>query len=192
MLDTAMRRALAAAGVVVAVAGGAVACGAVAAQDRLEQEIRTTLGADTATCPGDLDGTVGASITCTAVGSGGTFFVVAMVRAVEGGNVDLAFDRVGDDETLVPPAQPPEDLDVDSTAGEVDGVKVAVAVSRKLAATAGRSPDSVTCPDLPAEVGSAIRCQLVAGPDMLGLTVRVSSVQDGRVAFDVQVDNAPS
>lgn len=192
---TRIRRGLVAAGVAVAAVSAGAGCGVVAtaAREAVEQQIRSRTGADTATCPGDLEGTVGTSFTCTAAGPGGTFFVVATVTSVDGDEVGVDIDRVGTDGAAAPPAgRSAEDFEIDGATGEVDGPKVAAAVSEQLTATAGRSPDRVTCPDLPAVVGSSIRCELVAGPDTLGLTVTVSSVRNGRVAFDVQVDAAPS
>ena len=53
----------------------------------------------------------------------------------------------------------------------------------------------VACPgDLPAEVGAEMRCTLTAGddPEEHEVTVRVTSVEDGRARFDVLVDDQPS
>ncbi len=65
-------------------------------------------------------------------------------------------------------------------------------MSAQLARVVGRSPDSVTCPDLPAKVGAAIRCELAAAPDRYGVTVTATSVQNSDVKFDIKVDDHPS
>lgn len=57
----------------------------------------------------------------------------------------------------------------------------------------GTRPD-ITCPhDLEAKVGATTRCTLTAeGLDgSYGVTVRVTSVKNGKANFDVQVDDHP-
>jgi hypothetical protein len=70
----------------------------------------------------------------------------------------------------------------------VDGAEVARAVSDQLTATTGAEPDEVSCPDLPAQVGAAVRCDLLAGPETFGVSVTTTSVDGGQVAFDIAVD----
>lgn len=166
------------------------ACSTVAPQVGVEEQIKTQLGADSATCPGDLDGTVGSTLTCSATGGGETFDVTATVTSVEGGTINFDIERVGAAPATT--AGPTEEATTDTSTGAVDGQEVAASVSEQLTALAGRQPDSVTCPDLPATVGSAIRCELVAGADTLGVTVTTSSVEGGRVQFDIKVDETPS
>ena len=58
----------------------------------------------------------------------------------------------------------------------------------------GSRPE-ISCPDdLEAEVGTETRCMLTAGddPTEFGVTITVTSVEDGNVAFDVEVDQEPS
>jgi Domain of unknown function (DUF4333) len=63
-------------------------------------------------------------------------------------------------------------------------------VSSGLEEEIGQAPDAVDCPDeLLAEVDATTRCTLTAGTDEVGLTVTVSSVEDGDVAFDIKVDD---
>ncbi|WP_344090903.1 DUF4333 domain-containing protein, partial [Nocardiopsis composta] len=57
----------------------------------------------------------------------------------------------------------------------------------------GQTPDDLTCPeDLPAEVGSSIRCELTAGGQTLGVTITTTSVEGSDVNFDVEVDEQPT
>lgn len=67
--------------------------------------------------------------------------------------------------------------------------QVAQQISDQLTQTVGQRPDSVNCPqDLPATVGSSVRCTLTAGTDSLGVTATVTSVDGTNVRFNVQVD----
>lgn len=188
---TRTRRAASAALAVLAVCALA-ACSTVAPQDSIEQQITSQLGTETASCPGDLDATVGTAMTCSATAGGETFDVKVTVTSLQGSDINFDIERVGAVPAAPAPADPTEEMTVDSATGAVDGPQVASAVSAELAAIAGQEPDSVTCPDLPATVGASIRCQLVAGTDTLGVTVTTSSVQGGRVQFEIQVDEAPS
>jgi hypothetical protein len=80
---------------------------------------------------------------------------------------------------------PPEGLPAEEVA---DGAEDA------LEAEAGARPD-VTCPDdLPAEVGAETRCTLTVGGDTTeyGVTVTVTSVEDGTTTYDVAVDEEPA
>jgi hypothetical protein len=71
--------------------------------------------------------------------------------------------------------------------GEVE--KQAVAV---LEEEVGQTPDDFTCDeDLPAKVGSSIRCELTAGDETYGVTVTTTSFEDSRAEFDVLVDDSP-
>ncbi|GAA1647366.1 hypothetical protein GCM10009733_050560 [Nonomuraea maheshkhaliensis] len=90
--------------------------------------------------------------------------------------------RVADD-----PAEP-EDTGV-SDGGAVHKARVAQTISDKLAATAGKRPDRVTCPEhLPARAGATIRCELTAGSDTLGVTVTATSVNGKQVNYNFRVD----
>jgi hypothetical protein len=179
---SAVRRALGPAVLAVAVVAGLSACSTVAPQDGVEEQIRTQLGTETATCPDDLDGEVAKTMTCSATAGGETFDVTVTVTALEGDTINFDLERVG---AVAEPAS-------DASVGVVDGQEVAAAVSEQLTAQVGQAPDSVTCPDLPAAVGESIRCELVAGQDTLGVTVTTSSVEGGSVEFDILVDEMPS
>ncbi|RZT88913.1 uncharacterized protein DUF4333 [Pseudonocardia sediminis] len=94
-----------------------------------------------------------------------------------------AEDPAGTDATAV-------EAPLDPGEGSVDGPDVARSVSDQLTKVVGRSPDSVTCPNLLAKVGTAIRCELVDGADRYGVTV--TSVEGTDVAFDIKVDDQVS
>ncbi|MEV6834407.1 DUF4333 domain-containing protein [Streptomyces sp. NPDC051133] len=72
--------------------------------------------------------------------------------------------------------------------------KLASTVSAKLAAATGRPKPHVTCPeDLAGKVGTTTRCTLTADDgSTLGVTVRVTSVEDGRIHFDFKADDKAS
>jgi Domain of unknown function (DUF4333) len=80
------------------VAIGTAGCGAPSVpKDEVAKQISAALTKQTGTapqsvtCPENLPGTVGASVTCTVVGPGGTIAIAAKVAKVEGGKVSLTF-----------------------------------------------------------------------------------------------------
>ena len=76
--------------------------------------------------------------------------------------------------------------------GSVSTADLEAEVSAQLEQLVGQAPDSVDCPDaLPAEVDAEVRCTLTSGDTMFGLTLTVTSVEDGKALFDVVVDDAP-
>jgi hypothetical protein len=173
------------------IALGTAACSTYAPKAGIEDQIRTKLGTTSATCPADLDGTVGASITCAAIGQGETFDVKVSVTSNQGGTINFDIERIGAlPEPAPAPAPAPEKaVAVDASAGSVDGQEVAQQVFDQLTQTVGQQPDKVTCPALPATVGASVRCDLVAGADTLGVTVTTTSVEGTNVRFDIQVDS---
>lgn len=179
------RRVAATAGAVLALGLGLAGCSTFAPSDAVEGQIVSQLGAATADCPGDLDGTVGASITCAATGGGEDFDVAVTVTSVEGETINFDIERVGAP-AAAPAAGEPAAMRAD--AGAVSGADVASAVSEQLTALTGVTPDKLTCPDLPADIGASIRCELVAGADTLGVTVTTTSVSGDEVLFDFAVD----
>jgi Domain of unknown function (DUF4333) len=172
--------------VLAAAAAVLAACSTHAPKAGVEDQIRTKLGTTSASCPADLDGTVGSTITCSAIGNGETFDVKVSVTSNQGGTINFDIERVGG----APPA--PKEEVADASAGVVDGQEVAQAVFDQLTQTVGQQPDKVSCPDLPATVGASVRCDLVAGPDTLGVTVTTSSVEGTKVNFDIAVDGKAS
>lgn len=157
------------------------ACGSVAPADSVEQQIVAQLGAVTADCPDDLDGTVGSTLTCAATDGTGPFDVTVTVTSLTDGDINFEMERVGG-AAAAPPAEP--------AAGDVvDGAEVAQSVFDQLTAMVGTEPDEVACPDLPAEVGATVRCDLTADTGTYGVTVTTTSVDGGQVAFDIAVDD---
>ncbi|WP_040797257.1 DUF4333 domain-containing protein [Nocardia higoensis] len=64
-------------------------------------------------------------------------------------------------------------------------------VAQTLADQVGQEPDEVDCPDdLEGEVGAVLECTLTADGVTHNLTVTVTSVEDDKVNYDVEVDAA--
>ncbi len=175
------------------------ACGRVATDDSVEEQIKSQLGTDTSDCPTDLKGEPGQSIVCTATKGGEAFDVKVTVTSVSGGTINFMIERVGapaaadtavGTPTIAPTTAP---TTAPSTAGSgvVDGKSVAQSVLLQLKAE-DKQVDEVSCPDLPATVGASQRCTLRAGADTYGVTVTVTSVQGTDVKFDIQVDKTPT
>jgi hypothetical protein len=75
----------------------------------------------------------------------------------------------------------------------LDADEVADGAEEALEETVGSRPD-ITCPeDLEATVGAETRCVLTAGddPTEYGVTVTVTSMENGTAKFDVVVDEEP-
>ncbi|OPF70744.1 hypothetical protein VT50_0235875 [Streptomyces antioxidans] len=72
--------------------------------------------------------------------------------------------------------------------------KLATTVSEKLAATTGRPKPHIACPeDLVGKVGNTTRCKLTADDgSTLGVSVKVTSVDDDQINFDVKADDTAS
>ena len=164
------------------------ACGKVATDDSVEEQIKSQLGTDSSDCPTDLQGEEGQSIVCKATKGDEAFDVKVTVTSVAGDTINFTIERVGAPAATATPAATPE-IETE-TAPEVEGKSVAQSVLTQLAAD-GKQVDEVSCPDLPAAVGATERCTLKAGGDTYGVTVTVTSVQDNDVKFDIQVDQTP-
>jgi len=160
------------------------ACGKVATDDSVEEQIKSQLGTDSSDCPTDLQGKQGESIVCKATKGGDAFDVKVTVTSVAGDTINFTIERVGAAPATVTPAA------TAATAPKVEGKSVAQSVLTQLAAD-GKQVDEVSCPDLPATVGASQRCTLKAGGDTYGVTVTVTSVQGTDVKFDIQVDSTP-
>jgi len=175
------------------------ACGRVATDDSVEEQIKSQLGTDTSDCPTDLKGEPGQSIVCTATKGAEAFDVKVPVASVWGSTINFMIERVGgpaaaDTAVGTPTIAPTTALTTaPSTAGAgvVDGKSVAQSVLLQLKAE-DKQVDEVSCPDLPATVGASQRCTLRTGADTYGVTVTVTSVQGTDVKFDIQVDKTPT
>jgi Domain of unknown function (DUF4333) len=170
------------------------ACGRVATDDSVEEQIKSQLGTDTSNCPTDLTGEPGQSIVCTATKGGEAFDVKVTVTSVAGGTINFMIERVGAaaaDTAVGTPTTAPTTTPPTAGSGVVDGKSVAQSVLLQLKAE-DKQVDEVSCPDLPATVGTSQRCTLRAGADTYGVTVTVTSVQGTDVKFDIQVDKTPT
>ena len=75
----------------------------------------------------------------------------------------------------------------------LDGGEVSTTVADQLEEQAGSRPN-VDCPEeIPAEVGSEVRCTLsVDGePDEYGVTVTITSVEGDTAEYEAEVDSEP-
>jgi Domain of unknown function (DUF4333) len=175
------------------------ACGRVATDDSVEEQIKSQLGTDTSDYPTDLKGEPGQSIVCRATKGAEAFDVKVTVTSVSGSSINFMIERVGgpaaaDTAVGTPTIAPTTALTTaPSTAGAgvVDGKSVAQSVLLQLKAE-DKQVDEVSCPDLPATVGASQRCTLRTGADTYGVTVTVTSVQGTDVKFDIQVDKTPT
>ena len=167
------------------------ACGRVATDDNVEEQIKSQLGTDTSDCPTDLKGEPGQSIVCTATKGGEAFDVKVTVTSVSGGTINFMIERVGAPAAADTAVGTPTTAPSTAGAGVVDGKSVAQSVLLQLKAE-DKQVDEVSCPDLPATVGASQRCTLRAGADTYGVTVTVTSVQGTDVKFDIQVDKTPT
>ncbi len=73
----------------------------------------------------------------------------------------------------------------------MSGDEVAKQISSTLAGQYGRPPQKVTCPELKAEVGTKIVCQLTDLGKVYDVAVTATSVDDGRVKFGIAVGTTP-
>ena len=169
----------------VAAVASLAACGSVATDDSVEEQIKSQLGTDSSDCPTDLQGKQGESIVCKATKGAEAFDVKVTVTSVAGDTINFTIERVGAAPATVTPA-----ATAAAAAPKVEGKSVAQSVLTQLAAD-GKQVDEVSCPDLPAAVGASERCTLKAGGDTYGVTVTVTSVQGTDVKFDIQVDKTP-
>jgi hypothetical protein len=191
------RRVVSRSAAVLAAVTALVACGSVATDDSVEEQIKSQLGTDSSDCPTDLQGETGQSIVCTATKGGEAFDVRVTVTSVTGGTINFTIERVGGptDTATAPPATTPTATATDDgptvDGPTVDGKSVAQSVLTQLMGE-GKQVDQVSCPDLPATVGASQRCTLQAGGDTYGVTVTVTSVQGTDVKFDIQVDTTPT
>lgn len=147
------------------------ACGTTAPRAAVEDQIRTQLGTATADCPDDLDGTVGALLTCAASDDVGPFEVTVTVTSVQGDTVAFDIERVG------PVLVAAEDVERE--------------VLAELSVPQGSRPDQVRCPDLAAELGATLTCELDAEGETYPVRVTVTAVRGSDVEFDIEMDPAP-
>ncbi|MEW2402693.1 DUF4333 domain-containing protein [Streptomyces sp. NPDC046862] len=85
-------------------------------------------------------------------------------------------------------------VNVEKSEPKLSADKLATTVAEKLAATTGQPKPDISCPeDLTGKVGTTTRCTLTASDgSTLGVTVTVSSVEGGKINFDIKADDTAS
>lgn len=169
-------RILAATGTAAAVVLGLSACGVSVAKADLAQSVTAKLSeqqvdARNMTCPDDLKGEKGASVTCqyTTV-DGQPVDVVVTVDAVDGSTVNY---------TAKPKARP------------LVPAVLAKSVTSDLAKQNVQAAD-LSCPsELQPQNGQSIECSFTAGGQPVGAKVTVTGVQDANVDYDVELVARP-
>ncbi|MGH3615450.1 MAG: DUF4333 domain-containing protein, partial [Pseudonocardia sp.] len=122
----------------------------------VEEQIRTQLGADSASCPDALPGEVGRTVTCSATAGPDTVDVLATVTSVAGSNVNFF----------------------------VTGILNRPIVEEQIRTTF--TADSATCPSsLAAKVGAKITCSATRGGETSDIVATVTSVEGGNAKFDL-------
>ncbi|MEU0048639.1 DUF4333 domain-containing protein [Streptomyces sp. NPDC006309] len=81
-----------------------------------------------------------------------------------------------------------------STPPKLSADKLSGMLSERLATATGQQKPRVSCPeDLVGKVGTTSRCTLTADDgSTLGVTVKVTSVNDGRIHYDFKADDKAS
>ncbi|MFF8729443.1 DUF4333 domain-containing protein [Streptomyces sp. NPDC015171] len=83
---------------------------------------------------------------------------------------------------------------VDRSTPKISANKLETTLSAKLAAATGQPKPKVRCPkDLAGRVGTTMRCELTADDgSTLGVSVKVTSVNDGQIKYDFAADDKAS
>lgn len=137
-------------------------------QDQIVEKVTEQSGTapDSVSCPGDLAASVGASVDCLLAADGQRRRVSVTVDAAEGDQVALRIEQ------------------------SIAAAAVTEQITEQVAKQIGRAPDQVSCPgDLSAADGATLRCQLKDSGKTYGVTV--TTVDRGRVTFDIRVDEQP-
>ncbi|GAY10153.1 DUF4333 domain-containing protein [Pseudonocardia sp. N23] len=169
-------RILAATGTAAAVVLGLSACGVTVAKNDLAQSVTAKLSeqqvdAKSMTCPEDLKGEKGASVTCQyTTADGQPVDVVVTVDTVDGSTVNYTAKPKA--RALVPAV-------------------LAKSVTSDLAKQNVQTSD-LTCPsELAPQNGQSIECSFTTGGQPVGAKVTVTSVQDANVSYDVELVARP-
>ncbi|MFE7748539.1 DUF4333 domain-containing protein [Streptomyces sp. NPDC057428] len=85
-------------------------------------------------------------------------------------------------------------VSVGSSDPKLSSGKLANTVAEKLASTTGQPKPDIACPEDPAgKVGTTTRCTLTAKEgSTLGVSVKVTSVEGGKINFDIEADETAS
>ena len=92
---------------VLAAVAALTACGKVATDDSVEEQIKSQLGTDSSDCPTDLKGEQGQSILCKATKGDEAFDVKVTVTSVSGDTINFSIERVGGPVAATTAPQPP-------------------------------------------------------------------------------------
>jgi len=169
-------RILAATGTAAAVVLGLSACGVSVAKADLAQSVTAKLAeqqvdAKNMTCPEDLKGEKGASVTCQyTTADGQPVDVVVTVDTVDGSTVNY---------TAQPKARP------------LVPAVLAKSVTSDLAKQNVQATD-LTCPsELQPQNGQSIECSFTSGGQPVGAKVTVTEVKDANVSYEVELAARP-
>ncbi|CAM5460747.1 DUF4333 domain-containing protein [Streptomyces fimicarius] len=155
---------------------------------------------DDVTCEDDLKAEAGETTRCELTVGGQKLGMTATATSVDDDKVKMDFKvddapDAGGSAAPDPSEQPSGTPSAGSGGGAqtVDRAEVARQGKAALTAQTGQAPDAFSCPqDLPARVNATIRCQLAADGKQYGVTVTATSVVNGNVKMNFQVDSAPN
>ncbi|MBV7246486.1 DUF4333 domain-containing protein [Streptomyces sp. MW-W600-10] len=154
---------------------------------------------DDVTCENDLKAKAGETTRCEVTVGGQKQGMTATATSVDDDKVKMDFkvdDAPGAGGSAAPdPSEQPSGTPSAGGGGTqtVDKAEVARQGKSALTAQTGQAPDAFSCPqDLPARVNATVRCQLAADGKQYGVTVTATSVVNGTVKMNFQVDSAPN
>lgn len=149
---------------------------------------------DDVTCESDLKAKAGETTRCEVTVGGQKQGMTATATSVDDDKVKMDFKV--DDAPGAGGSAAPDPSGTPSAGGgtqTVDKAEVARQGKAALTAQTGQAPDAFSCPqDLPARVNATVRCQLAADGKQYGVTVTATSVVNGTVKMNFQVDSAPN
>jgi hypothetical protein len=166
-----IRRALAVAGLAVAVAAGVSACSSTVPKDDVARTIGGKLTeqgitASGVTCPDDLEAEVGKTVRCEFTVEGQPVDAVAKVTSIQGDQANF---------------------DITTEARPVAKALLEKKVSDQVTQQAGVAVESAECAgDLAPTVDAKTTCKVTGGGESLDLDVTVTSVDGGAVNYQLQ------
>jgi hypothetical protein len=160
------------------------ACGKVATDDSVEEQIKSQLGTDSSDCPTDLQGEQGSRSSARRP-RWRAFDVKVTVTSVSGDTINFSIERVGATRHGHDGRAAGHRVRADRRREVRRAERPHPARGRRQAGRRGQLP---TCP----RRRGVERCTLKAGADSYGVTVTVTGVQGTDVKFDIQVDQTPT
>jgi hypothetical protein len=166
-----IRRALAAAGLTVAVVAGVSACSSTVPKDDVAKTIGSKLTeqgitASGVSCPDDLEAEVGKTVRCEFTVEGQPVDAVAKVTSIQGDQANF---------------------DITTEARPVAKALLEKKVSDQVTQQAGVAVESTECAgDLAPRVDASTTCKVTGGGESLDLDVKVTSVDGGAVNYQLQ------